>query len=242
MVATVPTAWRDGSLTRHPGANQGDRTAWTVSGDGDGTPRLTGVDLTDVEPQVRIGIRPDEQGALLRVIRKRPAWRLLVSDAPYGTVATPPGNWWTTGSLRLWRIVVDVAVALMLLAAVGPTGGHADLAKESRAGFTPTHKLKQLLQVTTRDPGVFAGPLGDLVAKRRPGVAQAGYQGCRGVAAEFPGVTSHHARQLLRDAIRGHVIELVEGHVGDVMAFHGVRRDNYAIPGVAHGWGGGGGR
>jgi len=38
--------------------------------------------------------------------------------------------------------VVDVAVTVMLLAAVGPTGGHADLAKENRVGATPTHKLK----------------------------------------------------------------------------------------------------
>jgi len=37
--------------------------------------------------------------------------------------------------------VVDVAVAVMLLAAVRPTSGHADLAKENRAGVAPTHKL-----------------------------------------------------------------------------------------------------
>jgi len=90
--------------------------------------------------------------------------------------------------------VVGVAVAVMLLTAVGPTGGHADLAKENRADAAPTDQLKQLFQVTWRNPGVVAGPLGDLVAKRDHGVAQAGYQGPRGVAAEFPGVTSHDAR------------------------------------------------
>jgi len=66
--------------------------------------------------------------------------------------------------------VVDVAVTVMLLAAVGPTGGHADLAKENRAGATPTHKLKQLLEVARRNPGVFVGPLGARVAKRHHGV------------------------------------------------------------------------
>jgi len=66
--------------------------------------------------------------------------------------------------------VVDVAVAGMLLAVVGPTGGHADLAKENSAGATPTHKLKQLLQVARRNPGVVAGALGDRVAKRHHGV------------------------------------------------------------------------
>jgi len=42
--------------------------------------------------RTRTGIRPDEQGAFQRVIRKRPAWGLLVADAPYGTVDTirPP--------------------------------------------------------------------------------------------------------------------------------------------------------
>jgi len=41
--------------------------------------------------------------------------------------------------------VVDVAVAVMLLTAVGPTGGHADLANENRADATTTNQLKQLL-------------------------------------------------------------------------------------------------
>jgi len=37
--------------------------------------------------------------------------------------------------------VVDVAVAFVLLPAVGPTGGHADLTKENRAGVATTHNL-----------------------------------------------------------------------------------------------------
>jgi len=55
---------------------------------------------------------------------------------------TPPGAGWTTGALRRRFLVVDVAVALVLLTAVGPTGGHADLTKENRAGMTPTHELE----------------------------------------------------------------------------------------------------
>ena len=66
--------------------------------------------------------------------------------------------------------MVNVAVAVMLLAAVGPTGGHADLAKENRADATPTDQLEQLYRVTGRNSGVFAGPLGDRVAKRHLGV------------------------------------------------------------------------
>jgi len=57
--------------------------------------------------------------------------------------------------------VVDVAVAVMLLPAVGPTGGHADPAKENRVDAAPTDQLEQLVQVTGRNPGVVAGPLGD---------------------------------------------------------------------------------
>jgi len=63
---------------------------------------------------------------------------------------------------------------------------------------------------------VVAGLLGDRVAKGDHGGAQAGYQGARGVAAKFPGVTSHDTRQTLRDTVRGDVVELVKGHVGDV--------------------------
>jgi len=82
VAATVPTAWRNGSLPRDPAANQGDRIAWTVLGGGGGTRRLTGVSLSDDGPQGGIGIWVDEQGALPSVICKRPAWGLLVADAP----------------------------------------------------------------------------------------------------------------------------------------------------------------
>ena len=64
VVATAPIAWRDGSFSRDPKADQGDRIAWTVSGDSGDTRRLTGVGLSDVGPQGWIEIRPDEQGAL----------------------------------------------------------------------------------------------------------------------------------------------------------------------------------
>ena len=55
------------------------------------------------------------------------------------------------------------------------------------------------------------------------------------MAVEFPGVASHYARQPLRHAIRGNVVELVEGHVGDVSVFHAVERDDKATPGAAPG-------
>jgi len=238
-----------------------------------GQRRLTGVGPSDVGPQGGIGIRPDEQGALPRVIRKRPAWGISVAYAPFGTVdttrpptilrsttktpegtalpipslltppwstaarrrPTPPVTGPTKGALRRRLLVVDVAVAVMLLAAVGPTGGHADFAKENRAGGTPTHNLKQVPRVARPRPGVVAGPLSNRVAKRDHCVPQAGYQGPRGVAAEFQGVVSHHARQPLRDAIREDVIELVESHVADVTVLHGVVGSNvYRISDASH--------
>jgi len=57
------------------------------------------------------------------------------------------------GPLRRPLLVVGFAVAVMLLTAVGPTGGHADLANENCADATPANQLEQLLQVTGRTPG-----------------------------------------------------------------------------------------
>jgi len=53
----------------------------------------------------------------------------------------------TTGTLRRRLLVVDDAVELVLLTAVSPTGGDADLTEENRAAIAPTHELKQLLQM-----------------------------------------------------------------------------------------------
>jgi len=61
---------------------------------------------------------------------------------------------------------------------------------------------------------VVTCPLGDRVAKGNHCGAQAGHQGPRGVAAEFPRVASHFARQPLRNAIRWDVVQLVAGGVG----------------------------
>ena len=152
---------------------------------------------------------------------------------------TTSGGGRTTGALCQRSLVVDVAVASVLLAAVGPTSGHADFTKENRAVDAPTHKLKQLIPVARWSPGMVTGPLGDQVAEESHGVTQAGHQGPRGAAAEFPGVASLHARSPLRNAIRGDVVVPVDGNVGGVMVFHGFEGDDEATPGASHEGGGG---
>jgi len=143
-----------------------------------------------------------------------------------------------SGALRRRLLLVDVAVPLVLLAAAHTTGGHTGLAEKDRAGVAPTQELKQLLHLVGRDPGVVTGPLRDRVTEGDHGVAQAGHQGPRHVTAELPGVAGNDKRQPLRNAIRGDVVQLVEGGVGDVTVFHGVKQDNGVAQGVAHGGGG----
>ena len=140
-----------------------------------------------------------------------------------------------SGARRPWLPVVDVAVALVLLAAAHASGGHAVLVDKDHAGIAPTHELKQLLHLVGRDPGVFPGPLRYRVAEGDHGAAQAGQQGPRSVTAKLPGVTGNDTRRPLQNTIRGNVVQLVEGGVGDVKVFHGVKRDNMVAQGVAHG-------
>jgi len=128
----------------------------------------------------------------------------------------------TSGALRRRLLVVDVAVTQVLLAAAHAPGGHVGLAEDDRAGVTTTHRLKQLLHVLRRDAGVVPGPLRDRVPEGDDGVTQAGHQGPRRVTAKLAGVTCHDTRQPLRYPIRGDVVQLVEGGIGDVPVFHGV--------------------
>ena len=53
----------------------------------------------------------------------------------------PLGTGRTAGALRRRLLVVDVAVAVMLLPAMGTTGGQANLATENRADAAPTDQL-----------------------------------------------------------------------------------------------------
>jgi len=115
----------------------------------------------------------------------------------------------TARELRVRLLVVPVAVALVLLTAVRPAAGHADLVEEGRTDAPSTHVLKELLYSAGRDPGVFAGPLADRVAKRHHGAASTGHEGTRGITAVFPGVTTNHLRQPLGEAIRRHVFQLI---------------------------------
>jgi len=121
--------------------------------------------------------------------------------------------------LRRRLLVVDVAVTQVLLGAAHATGGHAGLAEEDRAGVTTTHQLKQLLHLLGRDADVVTGPLRDRVHEGDDGVTQAGHQGPRRVTAKLAGVTCDDTRQPLRYPIRGDVVQLVEGGVGDVPVF-----------------------
>ena len=55
-------------------------------------------------------------------------------------------------------------------------------------------------------------------------MTQAGQQGPRRVTAKLAGVAGDDTRQPLRYTIRGDVVQLVEGGVGDVPVLHGVER------------------
>jgi len=145
---------------------------------------------------------------------------------------TRPVDGETARALHRGLVVVPVAVALVLLATVRPTGGHAGLVEEDFTDATSAHELKKLLQLAGRDPGVVAGPLANRVAVGHHGVTQAGHQGPRGVAAELPGVASSNSRQPLGNAIRGHVVQLVESRVGNFAVLHGVERDDVSTQGV----------
>jgi len=135
---------------------------------------------------------------------------------------TPPVDGETARALCRRLLVVPVAVSLVLLTTVRPTGGHAGLLEEDFTDATSAHELKKLLHLAGRDRRVFAGPLEDRVAEGHHGVAQAGHQGPRGVTAELPGVASNNPRQPLGDAIRRHVVQSVESCVVDVAVLHGV--------------------
>jgi len=107
----------------------------------------------------------------------------------------------TAGALRRRLLVVPAAVALVFLATVRPTGGHAGLVEEDCPDATSDHELKKLLRLAGRDPRVVAGPLANRVTVGHHGVTQAGHQGPRGVAAELPGVASNNSRQPLGNEI-----------------------------------------
>jgi len=106
----------------------------------------------------------------LRLPRAPPPTLPLLSPPRPGSTAARRrpallGTGRTTGALRRRLLVVDVAIGVMLLTTVCPTGGHADLAKENRADAAPIDQLEQLIQVTGRNLGVVVGSLGDRVAK-----------------------------------------------------------------------------
>jgi len=152
-------------------------------------------------------------------------------------MSTAPVAGRTSGALRRRLVVVDVAVPLVLLAAAHTTGGHTGLAEKDRAGIAPTHEFKQLLRLVGWDPRVFTGPLRDRVTEGDHSVAQAGHHRPRRETAKLPGVAGNDTRQPLRNTIRGDVVQLVEGGVGDVTVFHGVKRNSVVAQGVAHGGG-----
>ena len=137
----------------------------------------------------------------------------------------------TTRALRRRLYFVGVAVALELIAAAGTTAGHAGHAKKDSAGIAPTRSISSTLRDGT--PGFVTGPLGYRVSKNDHGVAQAGHQGHRGAAAKLPAVASSNMRQLLRDAIQEHVVQLVRSAVGDVMVFKWVKQDDVVAEGAA---------
>jgi len=169
------------------------------------------------------------------------SWLPPCSPTPRHRSTVPVGGR-ASGALRRRIVLVDVAVPLVLLAVSHTTGGHTGLAEKDRAGVAPTHELKQLLHLVVRHPVVVTGPLRDRVAGGDHGVAQAGHQGPRRVAAELPGVACNDTCRPLRNTIPGDVVQLGEGGVRDVTVLHGIKRDNVVAQGAAHGGGGRRGR
>jgi len=89
----------------------------------------------------------------------------------------------TAKALHRRLLVVLVAVALVLLPTVRPTGGHAGPVGKDCTDSMSAQDLKKLLPLAGRDPWVFEGPLADRDAEGHHGVAQVGHQGPRGEGA-----------------------------------------------------------